>query len=152
MEQVNREQLMALLEPAVEGLGFELADMELRVAGSAGLLRLFIDREEGITVEHCAEVSRQISALLDVEDPIPGDYSLEVSSPGLDRRLAKPAHFERFAGNKVRIRLKRLVDGRRNYNGQLLGYKDPNVLVEEGQESFAIPLQEIDSARLVPEF
>lgn len=151
MKDVNREQLIQLLEPTVERLGFELADLEWRVGSGGGVLRLFIDRDSGITVDDCADVSRQVSALLDVEDPVPGDYNLEVSSPGLDRRLVKASHFERFAGSQVRIRLKRLVDGRRNYRGRLLGYTEPNVLVQEGQESFAVPLQEIDSARLVPE-
>ena len=94
----------------------------------------------------------QVSALLDVEDPIPGEYNLEVSSPGLNRRLVKEAHFERFAGSRVKLKLKRVVDGRRNYKGRLVGYDEPNVLVKEGKETFAIPFQEIDTARVVPDF
>ncbi len=138
-----------MLEPEVERLGFELVDVEVSTGGSGGALRVFIDSEAGITLDDCAAVSRQVSALLDVEDPIPGEYNLEVSSPGINRRLVKAEHFERFAGNKVKIKLKRLVDGRRNYKGKLLGFKEPNVLVKEGKETFAIPLQEIDSARVV---
>jgi len=138
-----------MLEPEVERLGFELADIEISVGGSSGVLRVFIDSDDGITLENCAAVSRQISALLDVEDPIPGEYNLEVSSPGINRRLVKSTHFERFAGSRVKVKLKRLVDGRRNFKGKLLGFDEPNVLVKEGKETFAIPLQEIDSARIV---
>ena len=138
-----------MLEPEVERLGFELVDVEVGVDGSNGVLRVFIDSDDGITLENCAAVSRQVSALLDVEDPIPGEYNLEVSSPGINRRLVKPTHFERFAGSRVKVKLKRLVDGRRNFKGKLLGFDEPNVLVKEGKETFAIPLQEIDSARIV---
>ena len=138
-----------MLEPEVERLGFELVDVEVSVDGSNGVLRVFIDSDDGITLENCAAVSRQVSALLDVEDPIPGEYNLEVSSPGINRRLVKSTHFERFAGSRVKVKLKRLVDGRRNFKGKLLGFEEPNVLVKEGKETFAIPLQEIDSARIV---
>ena len=149
MSTVQQDEIVALLEPEIESLGYELADIEVNLVG--GLLRLFIDSEKGITVDDCATVSRQVSALLDVEDLIPGEYNLEVSSPGLSRRLVKIAHFERFAGSKVKLKLKRLVDGRRNYKGRLVGYDEPNVLVKEGKQTFAIPFPEIDSARLVPD-
>ena len=149
MSNVQQEQIVAMLEPEVERLGFELVDIEISVGGSSGVLRVFIDSDDGITLENCAAVSRQISALLDVEDPIPGEYNLEVSSPGINRRLVKSTHFERFAGSRVKVKLKRLVDGRRNFKGKLLGFDEPNVLVKEGKETFAIPLQEIDSARIV---
>ncbi len=89
--------------------------------------------------------------MLDVEDPIPGEYNLEVSSPGLNRRLVKEAHFERFAGSRVKMKLKRLVEGRRNYKGKLVGYEKPNVLLQEGKQTHAIPFVEIDSARVVPD-
>ena len=150
-----RDDIVALLEPEVESLGYELADIEVNISGG-GVLRLFIDRpdstpENGVTLEDCEQVSRQVSAVLDVEDPIPGGYTLEVSSPGLNRRLVKPAHFERFAGNRVKLKLKRLVEGRRNVKGRLMGYEEPNVLVKDGKETFAIPLIEIDMARLVPD-
>lgn len=151
-----RDDIVALLEPEVESLGYELSDIEVSISGGGGVLRLFIDRpdstpENGVTLEDCEQVSRQVSALLDVEDPIPGEYTLEVSSPGLNRRLVKAAHFERFAGNRVKLKLKRLVEGRRNVKGRLVGYEEPNVLVKEGKETFAIPLIEIDMARLVPD-
>jgi len=151
MSEVQQEQIVALLEPEIERLGYELADIEVNLGGSGGVLRLFIDKEAGITLDDCEKVSRLVSALLDVEDPIPGEYNLEVSSPGLNRRLVKEAHFERFAGSKVKLKLKRLVEGRRNYKGRLVGYDEPNVLLKEGKETFSIPFREIDSARVVPD-
>lgn len=154
MSSVHQEQIVALLEPEIERLGYELADIELNLVGG-GVLRLFIDtmdNEAGITLEDCEAVSRQVSALLDVEDPIPGEYNLEVSSPGLNRRLVKEAHFERFAGSKVKVKLKQLFEGRRNFKGRLVGYDEPNVLVKEGKQTFAIPFKDIDSARVVPDF
>ncbi len=146
---MQQQEIVALLEPEIESLGYELADIEVNIGG--GVLRLFIDSENGITLDDCAAVSRAVSALLDVEDPIPGEYNLEVSSPGLNRRLVKVAHFERFVGSKVKVKLKRLVQGRRNYKGELVGYDEPNVLVKEGGDTFAIPFPEIDSARVVPD-
>ena len=151
MSQVSREQLIEMLETTVERLGFELADLEL-LEGTHGLLRLFIDNEAGISLEDCEAVSRQVSALLDVEDPVSGDYSLEVSSPGLNRRLVKAEHFERFAGENVKVKLKRLFEGRRNYKAKLIGYQEPNVILQEGQQKFLVPLQEIDTARVVPKY
>jgi ribosome maturation factor RimP len=165
---VQRDQLIELLEPTVEGLGYELADLEVQVGGENALLRLYIDHlaaeksdaddkteaesEKIVGIEDCETVSRQVSALLDVEDPIPGDYNLEVSSPGLSRRLVKAQHFERFAGNSVKVKLKRLLDGRRNFKAELVGIENDNVLLKEGESDFSIPLQEIDTARVVPKF
>ena len=100
---VTREQLLELLEPEVEALGYELAELEVNLSHGRGLLRLFIDGPEGITLDDCAKVSHQVSGLLDVEDPIQGDYNLEVSSPGADRKLVKPEHFDRFAGQAVKL-------------------------------------------------
>jgi len=151
MSAVSREDLIGMLETTVERLGYELADLELQVSDH-GLLRLYIDSPDGISLEDCEAVSRQVSALLDVEDPIAGDYHLEVSSPGLDRRLVKAEHFARFAGERVKVKLKRLVDGRRNFKGKLVGYEEPNVVLTEGKAKFAIPLQEIDTARIVPKY
>ena len=116
------------------------------------MVRLYIDKEDGIKLEDCEVVSRQVSALLDVEDPIVGDYSLEVSSPGMNRRLVKAEHFEKFAGEKVKVKLKRLVEGRRNFKAKLIGYVKPNVVLKEGKAEFAIPLDEIDTARIVPKY
>ncbi|MGI9292173.1 MAG: ribosome maturation factor RimP [Gammaproteobacteria bacterium] len=155
MSGVQREQLIEMLEPTIESLGYELFDLELQLTGGDGVVRLFIDNldpEAGVGLEDCEIVSRQVSALLDVEDPIPGEYNLEVSTPGLDRRLVKAEHFERFAGNRVKVKLKRLYEGRRNFKAKLVGCEDSNVLLREGKSEFSIPLQEIDTARVMPNF
>jgi len=145
-------ELIAMLEPDIQALGYQVVDLELHLGGGGGVLRLFIDSPQGITLEDCEKVSHQVSALLDVEDPISGDYSLEVSSPGLNRRLVKAEHFERFAGENVKVKLKRLFEGRRNFKALLIGYAEPNVILQEGQAKFLIPLQEIDMARVVPKY
>lgn len=144
------EELMALLEPAVEGLGYELSDLELRIGNRDGFLRVFIDRPEGIGLEDCEIVNRQISTLLDVEDPLPGNYVLEVSSPGLDRRLTKVEHFKRFMGNDVRVKLRFPLEGRKNFRGALRAADEENIEVEVDGTSHSLPIATIESARLVP--
>lgn len=147
---MSKEAIVAIVEPAVEQLGYELSDVEVKLGGKDGLLRLFIDRPEGITLEDCELVSRQISAMLDVEDPLPGHYFLEVSSPGLDRALTKPAHFQRFMGEDVRVKLRFPLHGRRNFRGALRAADEEKIEVEVDGESHSLPLATIESARLVP--
>jgi ribosome maturation factor RimP len=147
----TRDEMVKMLEPAIEALGFELADLELNLGHGRGLLRLFIDREEGIDVDDCEAVSHQVSGLLDVEDLIAVDYRLEVSSPGLDRKLVKPEHFDRFVGRQIKTRLKRLIEGHRRVKGQLLSRDGETVLVRSDSETIAISLDDIEVARLVPE-
>ena len=147
----RNEQIRQLVEPTVEGMGYELAELECRLGHGRGLLRLFIDREDGITLEDCEQVSRQVAAMLDVEDPIPGDYNLEVSSPGLDRKLVKPAHFDRFAGCEVKVRLRRLVDQRRRLRGTLLARDGSRVSIHMDGDTVTVPMEEIEVARLVPD-
>ena len=147
---MSRETLIKLLEPTIERLGYELTDLELKLGGRDGLLRLFIDKDDGIDLEDCEAVSRQVSSILDVEDPLPGHYSLEVSSPGLDRTLTKPAHFQRFMGEDVRVKLRFPMDGRRNFRGALRAADEQHIEVEVDGESFSLPLATIESARLVP--
>ncbi len=119
-QAVNKERLIELLEPALAAMGFELADIDAHF-GRRGLLRLYIDRQGGVTVDDCQRVSEQIGALLDVEDPLPGSYVLEVSSPGFDRRLRTLAHFERFSGETARVELRDARDdGRRKFTGRLV--------------------------------
>ena len=145
------EELTKLLEPLIEGMGYEIADLELKVGGPDGFLRVFIDRQpEGIGLEDCEAVSRQISAVLDVEDPITEHYRLEVSSPGLDRRLRKVEHYQRFMGEEIRIKLRFPLDGRRNFRGQLKAVSDKNVEIEVDGTSHSLLLATIESARLVP--
>lgn len=147
---MSKAGMINLLEPVVEQLGFELADVELRLGGQDGLLRLYIDKDGGIDVEDCQSVSRQVSAILDVEDPLPGNYTLEVSSPGLDRTLTKPAHFQRFMGEDVRVKLRFPLEGRRNFRGALKSADEENIEVEVDGESHSLALATIESARLVP--
>ena len=146
----TRENLTEMLEPAIEAMGFELADLELNLGHSRGVLRLFIDHEKGIGLEDCEAVSRQVSGLLDVEDPIAMDYRLEVSSPALDRKLVKPEHFDRFVGCEIKTSLKRLIDGRRRIRGQLIRREGETVIVKSAEEVCSIPLADIEVARLVP--
>jgi ribosome maturation factor RimP len=143
-------ELARLLEPTVEGLGYELADLELRIGGKSGVVRIFIDRPEGVGLGDCEVVSRQVSALLDVEDPVPGHYVLEVSSPGLDRKLTKPAHFRRFVGEEVRVQMRFPVEGRRRFRGKLMSADEKTIDVEVDGVSHSLPMATIDSARLVP--
>ena len=148
---VTRQALVELLEPVVASLGFELADLELHLSRGRGLVRLFIDAAPGVTVDDCEIVSRQVSSVLDVADPIQGDYRLEVSSPGMDRRLAKPAHFDRFAGSRVEVRLRRLIDGRRRVQGTLVARHGETIEVRSEEAVVLIPLAEVDVVRLVPD-
>ena len=145
------DELATLLEPTVERLGYELSDLEVRLGGKNGLVRVFIDRPEGIGLDDCEKVSLAVSALLDVEDPLPGNYNLEVSSPGLDRKLTKVEHFQRFTGETVKVSLRFPKEGRRRFRGKLLSVDDENIVVEVDGESHSLALSMIDTARLVPD-
>lgn len=145
-------RLNQLARGVVEPLGYELVAVELFQRGAAGAtLRIYIDQERGIGVEDCAAVSDQLSAVLDVEDPLQGHYDLEVSSPGLDRPLVFPEHFNRFQGARARIRLSEKLDGRRSLEGILCGCDDGIVLLQADGRDWAIPVNRIEIARLVPE-
>jgi ribosome maturation factor RimP len=147
---MTRDELANLLEPTVERLGYELVDLEARVGGKGGLVRLYIDKPDGIDLDDCEKVSRAVSALLDVEDPVPGNYNLEVSSPGLDRKLTKVEHFQRFTGETVKVQMRFPIEGRRRFRGTLVSSDEENIVVEVDGESFSLPLKTIDTARLVP--
>ena len=142
---------MALLEPAIEQMGYELTDLEVRLGARDGVLRLFIDKTDGVGLDDCEAVSRQVSTVLDVEDPMPGQYTLEVSSPGLDRRLSKAEHFRRFQGEDVRIKLRAPNDGRRNYRGTIGAVSDDAVEVQVDGQWHRLALDSIAMARLVPQ-
>jgi ribosome maturation factor RimP len=144
------DELLGLLEPTVERLGYELVDLEVRLGSGNGLVRVFIDKTDGVDLDDCEKVSLAVSALLDVEDPVPGNYNLEVSSPGLDRKLTKPAHFQRFAGETVKVQTRFPIEGRRRFRGTLVSSDDENIVVEVDGESHSLPLKTIDTARLVP--
>jgi ribosome maturation factor RimP len=148
---MTSDEIQKLIDPAIGRLGYELTDLEVRLGGQGGLLRLTIDKPDGIDLDDCEKVSHAISALLDVEDPVPGNYNLEVSSPGLDRKLTKVEHFQRFEGETLKITMRFPIDGRRRFRGKLLSSNDENIVVEVDGESHSLPLTMIDTARLVPE-
>ena len=147
------EKLKQLIKQEVELLGYELIGVEFVGQGKgAALLRIYIDHADGITLDDCVEVSHQVSGVLDVEDPIQENYRLEVSSPGLDRPLFELAHFERFKGSKVKLKTRAKIENRHRFTGVLGGVEENQVLIEEDGNSYRIPFEEIDSAKLVPEF
>lgn len=144
------DELIELLEPVVERQGYELADLELKVGSRDGILRIFIDKPGGIGLDDCELISRQVSALLDVEDPIPGHYALEVSSPGLDRKLTKAAHFQRFVGDEIKVQTRLPVLGRRRFRGILREADDATIVVVVDGEPYELQIDGIETARLVP--
>ncbi|HTV52673.1 MAG TPA: ribosome maturation factor RimP [Steroidobacteraceae bacterium] len=150
MAAALRERLFALIEPLLAQLGYELVELEYVPARGRGLLRLFIDRPQGIGLDDCERASREVSALLDVEDPIPGAYTLEVSSPGDDRVLRTRAHFDRFVGSRVHVELTAPRQGRRRYTGTLHSVADEGVVLEVDRERVSVPFGEIGRARLAP--
>lgn len=126
--------------------------IEYQPSGKHSLLRVYIDRAEGVSVDDCSAVSYQVSGLLDVEDPIPGNYTLEVSSPGLDRPLFQAHDFERFAGQDVKIRMRFPIEGQRNFRGLLQGLQEQQVVIEEQDgKRVHLPLDQVEQARLIPD-
>ena len=142
--------LSKLIEPVVQELGCELWGIEKLQQGRQVVLKIYIESADGINVDDCARVSRQVSAILDVEDPIPGEYMLEVSSPGVERRLFKPEHFNVCKGEKVQITLRQTFDGRRKIKGLLCGLEDEEVVirVDDAQE-IVLPMDSIERARVL---
>ena len=147
---MTRDEVIELLEPTIVQLGYELSDLEVKLGGKHGVLRVFIDHPEGIGLDDCEQVSTAVSAILDVEDPLPGHYDLEVSSPGLDRKLTKVEHFQRFAGETVKVQMRFPVEGRRRFRGTLVSSDEENIVVEVDGVSHTLPVATIDTARLVP--
>lgn len=143
-------ELAELLDPVLGRLGYELADLEVQSGGKGGFVRVFIDKPDGIDLDDCEKVSVAVSALLDVENPVPGKYTLEVSSPGLDRKLTKVEHFQRFVGEVVKVQMRLPIEGRRRFRGKLMSLDDENIVVEVDGEPHSLALATIDTARLVP--
>lgn len=148
------ERLRDLLGPALEKLGYELIQVE-QIATRRPVLRLYIDlladAGVGITLDDCQKVSQYVSGLLDVEDPLPGAYALEVSSPGLDRPLVTAEHFRRFVGSEARVQLHRPLQGARRLRGRLCGETNGVIEIEVDGQRLNLPLAEIRAARLVPD-
>ena len=147
-----RRQVEELSESLVVAEGMELVDLEYRREGPRWMLRLFIDKEGGVTIDDCARISQELGDLLDVKDIIPQAYVLEVSSPGLNRRVRKKEDFARFVGHKVQVWLVTPQDGRRKIVGDLIGVEGEEVVVAAVEGRFSVALKDIAKANLIYEF
>lgn len=157
MKPVDQAKLQSLVEPVVTGQGYELVDVEFKSELGAWILRVYIDKpgsaDERVGLDDCAQVSRELSAVLDVEDAIPGHYSLEVSSPGLNRPLKKASDFARFVGKKAKIRTRHPVgESRRNFSGTLVAVDGGKVKIDVGDQVCEVPVDDVEKANLVYEF
>ncbi len=146
----KEDTIQAMLEPTVEALGFELWGLEYRSQGRHTLLRLYIDSENGVNVDDCAAVSRQVSSVLDVEDPISGEYTLEVSSLGMDRLLFKAEQYLQYVGEWIEIRLRVPYEGRRKFKGTLKGVEGEDVVVQIDDHEFLLPISSVEKAQVKP--
>jgi ribosome maturation factor RimP len=161
---VDLDQVRAIVERVASSQGLEVVEVELRGGGKARMLRIFIDKPNGVTHEDCANVSREVGTILDVEDAMPGGpYTLEVSSPGLDRKLSRPADFERFRGSRVKLTTREPVDGNRHFEGRLEHFESGRLTLdltearkkfrprETATQTLEIDLANVEKANLVPE-
>lgn len=149
----KQARLEELITPVVESFDCELWGLEYRAQGKRSMLRIYIDRPEvGVMLEDCERISRQVSSVLDVEDPITGEYTLEVSSPGLDRPLYKIEQYKLYVGSQVSLRLRVAFDGRRKFSGLLKGVENDEVVLEVDNEEYLLPFELIDKASIVPSF
>lgn len=148
----QEQQLVELLGPTIEAAGFELLGVEFVRAGRHSTLRLYIDHPDGVTVEHCAKVSREVGAIMDVEDPIAHEYLLEVSSPGLDRPLFTLEHFTKAIGEKVELKLAIPQDGRRKFKGKLTAIEQDMLVLEIDGKQFRLLIDNVEKANIVPTF
>jgi len=146
------QKLTDMLRPAVTATGKELLGVEFISAGNNSVLRLFIDHENGIDVDDCAEVSRQVGAILDVEDPISSEYSLEVSSPGVDRPLFELSHFQQVIGETVNVKLSMPLNGRRKFKGILVTIENDTLIVDVDGVDYELVFNNVDKANLVARF
>lgn len=146
----KEQQLNDLLKPVVEALGFDLWGLEYISQGKNSVLRVYIDKEAGISVDDCALVSRQISGVMDVEDPITSEYNLEVSSPGLDCPIFTIEQFKQFIGGLVEVKLRYAYEGRRKFKGQLVGVEnEEDIVVHVDSHEYLLPIDAIDKANLI---
>ncbi|OKP04565.1 hypothetical protein Xedl_00924 [Xenorhabdus eapokensis] len=145
------QKLTEIISAPVEALGFELVGLEF-IRARVSTLRVYIDSEEGITVDNCADVSHQVSAVLDVEDPIPGLYNLEISSPGLERPLFKAEHYQRFIGEEASLVLRMAMQNRRKWQGIIKAVDGEMITVTVDGKDEVFALSNIQKANLVPHF
>ncbi|HTJ87935.1 MAG TPA: ribosome maturation factor RimP [Terriglobales bacterium] len=161
---VDLDQVRAIVERVASSQGLEVVEVELRGGGKARMLRIFIDKPNGVTHEDCTSVSREVGTILDVEDAMPGGpYTLEVSSPGLDRKLSRPADFERFQGSRVKLTTRDEVNGNRHFEGRLERFESGRLTLdmaearkkfrpkESSVQKLEIELANVEKANLVPE-
>lgn len=146
----KEQQIEQLLRPTVEALGFELWGIEYVSQGRHTVLRIFIDAEQGITVDDCAAVSHQAGSVLDVEEPINGEYTLEVSSPGMDRLLFKLEQYPQYANEVIELRLRSPFEGRRKFKGILKGIEGEDIVVQVDDHEYLLPHSAVDKARIEP--
>jgi ribosome maturation factor RimP len=151
---LNRKEneIEKLLTPAVQSLDCEIWGVEFLSQGRHSKLRLYIDRTEGVSVDDCAKVSRLVGDVLDVEELLTGGYTLEVSSPGMDRILFKPSQFEASVGETIDVRLNFPFEGRKRIEGVLTGLDDDEAIVQVEEDEFLLPLENVARARIVPRF
>ncbi len=154
---LDLEHVREIAQRVAVSQGLELWDLEFRGGGKSRLLRIYIDKPQGVTHEDCANVSREVGTILDVEDAVPGSYTLEVSSPGLDRRLRNAADYERFTGRLVKLQTRELVDNQKHFEGRLAKFENGQLTLEIGgskkhpPRTVEIPLEQVEKAHLVPE-
>ncbi|MEP1469685.1 MAG: ribosome maturation factor RimP [Halieaceae bacterium] len=146
----KEQQIEQLLQPTVEAMGFDLWGIEYVSQGRHSLLRIFIDAEQGITVDDCAAVSHQAGSVLDVEEPINGEYTLEVSSPGMDRLLFKLEQYPQYANEVIELRLRSPFEGRRKFKGILKGIEGEDIVVQVDDHEYLLPHSAVDKARIEP--
>lgn len=147
----RQEKLDDLLRPAIEGLGYELVGIEYQPMGKHTVLRIYIDSADGVTVDDCSRVSHQVSGVLEVEEPIKSAYTLEVSSPGIDRPLFDIEHFRQFVGSKVKVKLFHAMNGKRKLVGQIESVEGNNINIstEDSDELFQLQMDDIDKANII---
>ncbi len=146
------ENVQGMIEPVIVSMGYELLGLQYIPGKHSATLRLYIDSDAGITVDDCSVVSHQVSGLLDVENPLVGRYTLEVSSPGLDRPLFKLVHYEAFLGHSVKLRLRVPLNNRRKFSGVIKAVKGNDIILVTGNEECHLNFDSIEKANLIPEF
>ena len=149
---MKQSRLEELVEPVVESLGCSLWGLDYNSHGKQSSLRIFIEKEEGVSIEDCERVSRQVSSVFDVEDPIRGEYTLEVSSPGMDRTLFKLSQYADYAGNKVQLKLRIPFEGRKKFTGVLAGVEDDEIIMQVDGEEYILPFELVDKTVVIPSY